>query len=137
MREIKFRAWKHVNTPEMFNEVQGINFVGGIVHLGYRLSSETVRTDKELLDNLILMQYTGLKDKNGTEIYEGDVLKLGFSGVAGKGYVYWCRDDGQWWIKDTRSNVKKRNKGRKYPLYQSATYEVIGNIYENPELLKD
>lgn len=131
MREIKFRAWKHVNTPEMFNDVQVIDFKSGIAHLGYSLSSFTERTDKERLDNLILMQYTGLKDKNGVEIYEGDVLSEGYvvtfidaSEPENLGMdigFYGQRDNFESW----------------FTLEVGFPHEVIGNIYENPELLGD
>jgi uncharacterized phage protein (TIGR01671 family) len=80
-----------------------------------------------------LMQYTGLKDKNGREIYEGDVLAFSNSPEIPKGHVHF--KDGGWrvlrniklktdWINDTylRSYTKR--------------HVVIGNIYENPELLK-
>ena len=123
MREIKYRAWKHVNTPEMFNEVQGINFVGGIVHLGYRLSSDTVRIDKELLDNLILMQFTGLIDKNGKEIYEGDIV-LADSEYGEKVRDIVCWSYGSFYV--ANHTFKKLNN-----------IEVIGNIYQHKHLLKE
>ena len=133
MREIKYRAWKHVNTPEMFNEVQGINFVGGIVHLGYRLSSDTVRTDKELLDNLILMEYTGLKDKNGTEIYEGDILSTDLSRpyliveFRNGAFMLQCQDSG----KSYYDYFGTYGENLEFVEY----HEVIGNIYEHPQLI--
>lgn len=135
MREIKFRAWKHVNTPEMFNDVQAIDFKSGMAHLGYKLSSFTERTDKESLDNLILMQYTGLKDKNGTEIYEGDIVENASKDLKFQ-VVYEAPSFNRKWIDDTS---KRYREHLTEPLAWN-TYiicEVIGNIYENPELLGD
>jgi len=72
-----------------------------------------------------LMQYTGLKDKNGKEIYEGDILKT----VNGDwGVIVWNAPFFELTISETQSSLYTRewlSKG-----------EVIGNIHENPELLK-
>ncbi|KKL84776.1 hypothetical protein LCGC14_1961420, partial [marine sediment metagenome] len=75
------------------------------------------------LEHFILMQFTGLKDKNGKEIFEGDILKY-----ENRNYeVSWMEDDGGFfaWLYG-------------YSI-QGGLFlwtEVIGNIYENPELLK-
>lgn len=124
MRGIKFRAWKHVNTPEMFNNVQAIDFKSGMAHLGYKLSSFTERTDKERLGNLILMQYTGLKDRNGVEIYEGDILEgRSFQYQEDiKGEVYYSKR-GTW---DCESFILGG---------LNEDCEVIGNIHEHQHLL--
>ena len=135
MEHIKFRAWKHVNTPEMFNDVQVIDFKSGIAHLGYSLSSFTERTDKERLDNLILMQYTGLKDKNGVEIYEGDIVENASKDLKFQ-VVYEAPSFNRKWIDD----ISKRYREHLTESLAWNTYmicEVIGNIYENPELLED
>lgn len=72
----------------------------------------------------ILMQFTGLKDKNGKEVYEGDIVKT----PALCGPVEWWEPFAGWALFD--------------PLYRWSSFhehspiEVIGNIYENPELLK-
>src|SRR5699024_4737643 len=132
---IKFRAWKHVSTPEMFNDVQVIDFKSGIAHLCYSLSSFTERTDKEKLDNLILMQYTGLKDKNGTEIYEGDILSTDLDRpyliveFRNGAFMFQCHDNGKDYY-DFMATTGENSNFTKY-------HEVIGNIYENPELLSD
>jgi len=98
MREIKFRAWNNAE-KKMYPEV------------------EDIRERYEIY----LMQYTGLKDKNGQEIYEGDILK--FNTKGGNEMIY---------------EVKWRGKGFK-PTRMSEDnqeeIEIIGNIYENPELL--
>lgn len=83
-------------------------------------------SDTLKLDEIELMQYTGLKDKNGTEIYEGDILHL-FSKktapMANNGI-------------DTIVEVKHICQFAGEDWYGSECAEVIGNIYENPELLE-
>jgi len=75
-------------------------------------------------------QYTGVKDKNGVEIYEGDIVKL-------------CRSYGYGWLsKGTVAQVKWDNNELCYFLFnnfrltKNKKVEIIGNIYENPELLE-
>lgn len=119
MREIKFRAWDK-DGSEMFR----------VVNIGFRpdrvllVSGRGGTTDTNDKDGCILMQYTGLKDKNGKEIFEGDVL-LASSNDKGLPvefmdgcFVMMGGEAGFEWIP------------------RSDYCEVIGNIYENPELLK-
>jgi len=120
MREIKFRAWdKHLKF--MIPDCQK-QYVPDDVPLCCFNDYLT------MTDRFDVMQYTGIKDKNGKEIYEGDILKHDNCWLATVGFdcgaFYWqaeCyKPEAQDW--------------------QDATYrdfEVIGNIYENPELLKN
>lgn len=124
MREIKFRAWNeklkmmspafHLNMEEMPTGYGGeilVNFIDG------QLS--------EMIEKCELMQYTGLKDKNGREIYEGDIVK--FHMFNSVGVIEWN--------KRTAEFLARRNNGwTEFGGYQDM--EVIGNIYENPELVK-
>jgi uncharacterized phage protein (TIGR01671 family) len=85
---------------------------------------------------LLLLQCTGVKGKNGREIYEGDVVRKASTDpdYTMKGEVYWEPDCAGWAVRYAE-NLPNYTRG-----WQSAAewerYEVIGNIYENPELME-
>ena len=102
-REIKFRVWDNVDymsKPFTLHSLMGAN-----------------RT--EFTSECVVMQYTGLKDKSGNEIYEGDVLELKNQRGSLTGAMKWDETRNGWLQFE--------------PLDR---FEVIGNIYENPELIK-
>lgn len=94
-------------------------------------------TDNEFyqFEDIILMQSTGIKDKNGVEIYEGDILKLHAIFLAPDdkiGYLEYSPKYGY-------SIIFEGNRLYRQEYWASTNklnYEVIGNIYENPELLE-
>lgn len=121
MREIKFRAWE--------SETE----LGKLGNMSY--NQEFCFAMILHPDGIELMQYTGLKDKNGKEIYEGDIL-LGHPYCFNPVIVYWEQGQCGWEVKDCFDNVYSHFidwSGEGDLGYQP--FEIIGNIYENPELL--
>lgn len=123
MREIKFRAWDKKN-KYMSGEK---NWYFGIENDGsieiYNCFSNKNPTKKE---NIIIMQFTGLLDKNGKEIYEGDVIKHADPEMED--------DGGQVVWEDAIAGFTYGGECSSFP-EKSWRYEVIGNIYSNPELI--
>ena len=131
MRDIKFRAWdkidhdwyKRDNPPaRMTYFANPIIDDDGYIHFE-SVGQAPIGDHGE--DRFVLMQYTGLKDKNGKEIYEGDIYckRQLINGYQNKPNIV------EWW-------------GGRFTLtqdvidYQRAEIKVIGNIYENKEILK-
>ena len=124
MREIRFRAW-----DKTLNKIHSWSTI------------ENHFTLEELLDDNFFeaMQYTGLKDKYGTEIYDGDYIRYSMRTINGSIYTHVCRvfqhESGTWRIEGYHEdNHSYETKGTVYAAHLIC--EVIGNIYENPELVK-
>jgi len=122
MREIKFRAWDE-ELNEMC-EVYGLDKI--YVRYISKPNTEEDSMYESAIKNVVLMQYTGRKDKNGKEIYEGDIVKHS-NGIKKVFY-----DDESYSFQMGLSEYVYDQEDGIYDGIQ-----VIGNIYENPELLID
>lgn len=137
MREIKFRAW-HKEQQIMFPIREAIWFKmdsQSWVNESHQVPTNRLHGyDGETIE---LMQYTGLKDKNGKEIYEGDIFEIGWRKESLEQLVYVDFDKAGFVIRLCKTPA---NEQPIYNLVYARTFEmrdveVIGNIYENPELL--
>ena len=119
MREIKFRAWDKEN-EEMYDVAMIDVETGEVAYTDH----PTGYNADALLEQVELMQYTGLKDKNGKEIYEGDILKD--CDTREIKTVIWHKN----------CFILRDTKGFYQWTYFEDEHEVIGNIYENSDLLE-
>lgn len=150
MREIRFRAWD-ADTNQMLPNVGAYGGVACFMEGGW---GALVTKD------LPLMQYTGLKDKNGMEIYEGDIVRAVHRSDEGGGWYSDHKETGvvyfdkHWGVKfDCRDHTQRTADGwqraaysweakdmEHWSDYESAVrdylnVEIIGNVYEHPNLL--
>ena len=140
-REIKFRAWDKVKKQWAFGykELGGFSVFGELHILGELQIKD--------LNNFEVMQFTGLLDKNGKEIYEGDVLE--FFGNKKKpehpyNEVFWQQEKGRWALRIIGKKIHSENAHGETEIIglneqqlerDEGYYIIIGNIYENPELI--
>ena len=156
-REIKFRAWI-LDEKQMLNN--GNWFMLDLTYPSHTIQYadqgfyvNNAKAEGEHLEHLkkhnikpedefVLMQYTGLKDKNGKEIYEGDIIGGYPHGTI---EVRWSNEWGSWIAYNEVDDWTIEDELVKMPNYSllsndlddcSDAWEVIGNIFENPELLQ-
>lgn len=126
MREIKFRVWDNIAKKYIDSRYASISGLG-LLHVAKRIIKTCFRplhTRKNPW--FIVEQYAGLKDKNGTEIYEGDVL----INDVGEPVEHWV-------VKFSEGGFVGECAGVTEALFELTQLEVASNINENPELLEE
>ena len=142
MREIKFRVWDE--RAKQYADTKKCVYIVGVLHNNkITLGFDSPKAEYSL--GLVLEQFTGLLDKNGKEIYEGDILKTNQALVIHEVVFYQSS-----FTTIRRANEHGRELRQKVgeKFYGQDTYldeplddlvggsEIIGNIHDNPELLK-
>ena len=110
MRKIKFRAWDKTN-KKMWQ------YPFGLYDVPFWIGDEISKSEKRGE----IMQFTGLKDKNRKEVYEGDIVMINLKLISVISF----------------KNGKFGYKDREYHFSLDEDIKILGNIYENPELLKE
>lgn len=134
MRAIKFRAWDKKERKWLmgydYPNLGGFSLFGECV-LGNEWATVAWRylmgRNGCSVDDLVVMQFTGLKDKNGKEAYDGEICQYGGT----RHYIGWNDEASQWWFYWLDGIAA-------FPATQSVMIdnEIIGNIYSNPELIE-
>ena len=130
MREIKFRVWTGCGMEYNITTGKFGTFYVNPMNNGLDVKDSASLTSltTKYQEPVKLMQFTGLKDKNCKEIYEGDIVKFKIIFTSGTDEVVF--NEGRFELKNISIGGEKRS------VDNIANYcEVVGNIYENPELL--
>jgi len=138
MREIKFNAWdKKTKTMHLWAASDvSLDFEGLIYYCG--------NFHPDFQDRFIVLQFTGLKDKNGRRIFDGDIVKVKIMKSDGhlKNWKDWLKFKGEVVFSNTGFAIKDKSKviwqfSGGGLLWAIMDIEVIGNKFENPELLEE
>lgn len=133
-REIKFRAWNQEKNIMVYDDEDGsADYWDGVCVSDVEMVNATL----ERKNRYVWMQFTGLRDKNGKEIYEGDIGER--EGVLYQ--VLWIDQVAKFGVKVIKTN-NVLSRGLSFPIQHyirpgtlECSFKVIGNIYKNPELL--
>ena len=132
-REIKFRAW--LKEEEKMVNVETMDFTDkSMQYLEKNEIIDAYLLRRMIFDDVELMQYTGIKDKNGVEIYEGDIvlIRIDKTNILHKTVVKFKHGTFIADIIGDNDYIYLFHFG-----FNKDDFEVVGNIYENPELLEE
>ncbi|MGF2114339.1 YopX family protein [Enterococcus casseliflavus] len=129
----KYRAWDKENKRMIYPSTDSVYFE--VTDDGINILDMSVEPFDDVFPHLdaVLMQSTGLKDKNGVEIFEGDIVVNQYDNV---GYVAYLQQEAGFVVVLKKSDYRlgHRNTGESYDV--TTNHKVIGNIHSNPELLE-
>ena len=121
MREIEFRAWDTENEVMITPDYNGDHYIMSMDCGKLELLEANMFGSGYQLVESVFLQYTGLKDKNGVKIFEGDIVEC------------WTGPDG--FIEQSATVTVEFTYSGLIPITCSEFQQVIGNIHENPELI--
>lgn len=134
-REIKFRAWDKIDKKLRY-DIEILFSRNSIINNKFCVDFSGIDDAEETdLENINLMQYINLKDKNGKEIFEGDIVEVSHSAWHLNCEVKYFEQATCFGIESLDKIDKGVRKSFKNVIEEGLTVKVIGNIYENPELL--
>lgn len=129
MREIKFRGIDNANDEWIYGSLVKVDEDYHILEEGETQAHAYNRVDKDSIG-----QYTGLKDKDGKEIYEGDILRYKRNDISEENFkLYWNEEESAFYLQNI---LYPNDDDIAVKYYKIENFEIIGNIFENKELLK-
>ena len=139
-RELKFRVWNTL-TKKTYHTGFAVQANGHVTLDGSLIKDDNLAAGWKIYENegeLIPQQFTSLKDKNGKEIYEGDIIEFSLKDFKQTYQIYWNQEMLRWDYTSLKDNIEDPC-ACEYDLFERnfSNSEIVGNIFENLELFKE